>query len=68
MKEHYAVVEIDTMNVVYQGDSLASAATCLEPGTVYGKGFNEESALLNAKSVVKTILDSILNFSKKKRK
>ena len=68
MKEHYAIVEIDTMNVVYQGDNLVSAATIFVPGTVHGKGFDDETAILDAKSAAFNFLNARLNISKKKRK
>lgn len=66
MKEHYAIVEIDTMNIKYRGTNLAAAATSFCPGTVHGKGFDDETAIFNAKSVAFKILNS-RGFSKKKK-
>jgi len=40
----YAVMNYDTLEVVYVGGSIVAAATALEPGTCFGKAMTDPLA------------------------
>lgn len=49
MTDHYAILRLDSGEILYEGDSLFQAAIALNPGTIYGVGKTHEEALAEAK-------------------
>jgi hypothetical protein len=48
---YFAVVTIDPVELVYQGQCEWAAARKLEPGTVHGMGRSRADAILKARAV-----------------